>query len=154
MQPIIRLYKPEDFVDITRIWFDAEIVAMPKLMERMAHKLEDAREYFQRAVVAECQIWVYEQDGFPLGFFAVRGDFLDRLYVDPAHHRQGIGQALLMKVRQLLPKHIWLYTHAANKMACSFYEKNGFVAEKFGISPEPEAEPDIEYHWRANPLHK
>jgi ribosomal protein S18 acetylase RimI-like enzyme len=59
-----------------------------------------------------------------------------------------------MKVRQLLPKHIWLYTHAANKMARAFYEKNGFVAEKFGVSPEPESEPDVEYHWRANPQHK
>jgi ribosomal protein S18 acetylase RimI-like enzyme len=74
---------------------------------------------------------------------------MDRLYVDPAYHRQGIGSALLAKARQLLPKHIWLYTHVANKMARSFYEKHGFVAEKFGISPEPESEPDVEYHWRA-----
>ncbi len=154
MQPIIRLYKPEDFDAITRLWFDAQVAAMPKLMKRMGHKLEDARAYFQIAVVAECQIWVYEQDGIPLGFLAVRGDFIDRLYVDPAYHRRGIGQSLLNKARQLLPKHMWLYTHVANKMARSFYEKNGFVAEKFGISPEPEAEPDVEYHWRANPLHK
>ena len=154
MQPIIRLYKPEDFDDITRLWFDAQVAAMPRLMKRMGHMLEDARAYFQIAVVAECQIWVYEQDGVPLGFLAVRGDFIDRLYVDPAYHRRGIGQSLLNKARQLLPKHMWLYTHVAIMMARSFYEKNGFVAEKFGISPEPESEPDVEYHWRANPLHK
>ena len=35
-------------------------------------------------------------------------------------------------------------------MALSFYEKNDFVAEKFGVSPEPESEPDVEYHWRAH----
>ena len=69
MQSIIRLYKPKDFDDITRLWFEAETVAMPKLMERMGHTLEDAREYFQRVVVAEDQIWVYEQDGVPLGKF-------------------------------------------------------------------------------------
>jgi len=154
MQPIIRLYKPEDFDEITRIWFEAETVAMPKLMQRMGHKLEDAREYFQRAVIAECQVWVYEQDGIPLGFFAIHGDLLDRMYVHPDHQRQGIGQALLMKTRQLLPRHIWLYTHVENKAARSFYEKNGFAVEKFGVSPEPEAEPDVEYHWWANPLHK
>jgi ribosomal protein S18 acetylase RimI-like enzyme len=154
MQPIIRLYKPEDFDDITRLWFEAEKVAMPKLMERMGHTLEDAREYFSRVVVTEDQIWVYERDGLPLGFLAIQGDFIDRLYVDPAYHRQGIGQALLMKARQLLPKHMWLYTHAENKMARAFYEKNGFVAEKFGVSPEPESEPDVEYHWWANPVHK
>ena len=154
MQPITRLYKPEDFDDITRLWFEAETVAMPKLMARMGHTLEDAREYFLRAVVGEDQIWVYERSGVPLGFLAIQGDFIDRLYVDPAYHRQGIGQALLMKARQLLPKHMWLYTHVANKMARSFYEKNGFVAEKFGVSPEPESEPDVEYHWWAHPLHK
>lgn len=154
MQPVIRLYRPEDFDDVTRLWFEAEKVAMPKLMKRMRHTLEDAREYFLRAVVAEDQIWVYELNGVPLGFLAIQGDFIDRLYVDPDHHRQGIGKALLMKARQLLPKHMWLYTHVANKMARSFYEKNGFVAEKFGVSPEPESEPDVEYHWRANPLHK
>lgn len=151
MQPIIRLYKPEDFDDVTRLWFEAEKVAMPKLMERMGHTLEDAREYFTRVVVAENQIWVYERDGVPLGFLAIQGDFIDRLYVDPAWHRQGIGQVLLMKARQLLPKHMWLYTHAENKMARAFYEKNGFVAEKFGVSPEPESEPDVEYHWHYHP---
>ena len=154
MQPIIRLYKPKDFDVITRLWFEAETVAMPKLMQRMGHTLEDAREYFQKAVVAECQVWVYEQDGVPLGFFAIQGELLDRLYVDPTYHRQGIGQALLMKARQLLPKHMWLFTHAENKMARAFYEKNGFIAEKFGVSPEPESEPDVEYHWWVNPVHK
>ena len=146
MQSIIRLYKPEDFDDITRLWFEAETSAMPKLMARMGHTLEEAREYFSRVIVAENQIWVYELDGVPLGFLAIQGDFIDRLYVDPAYHRQGIGQALLMKARQLLPKHMWLYTHTENKMARAFYEKNGFVAEKFGVSPEPESEPDVEYH--------
>ena len=154
MQPIIRLYKFEDFDDITLLWFEAEKVAMPKLMARMQHTLEDAREYFSRAVVAEDQIWVYELAGVALGFLAIQGEFIDRLYVNPAYHRQGIGHALLMKARQLLPKHMWLFTHAANKMARSFYEKNGFVAEKYGVSPEPESEPDVEYHWRANPLKK
>ncbi len=154
MQPIIRLYKFEDFEQVTYLWFEAEKVAMPKLMARMGHTLEDAREYFSRVVVGEDQIWVYESEGAPLGFLAIQGEFIDRLYVHPEHHRRGIGQALLMKARQLLPKHMWLYTHAANKMARSFYEKNGFIVEKYGVSPEPESEPDVEYHWRANPFNK
>jgi putative acetyltransferase len=154
MRSIIRLYKTEDFYDIKLQWFEEETVAMPKLMERMNYTIEDAREYFRRAVVAEDQIWVYERDGIPLGFLAIQGEFIDRLYVDPVYHREGIGQALLMKARQLLPTHMWLYTHVANKMARAFYEKNGFVVEKFGVSPEPESEPDVEYHWRANSHHK
>ena len=45
MQPIIRLYKPEDFDAITRLWFDAQTVAMPKLMARMGYEFDDACEY-------------------------------------------------------------------------------------------------------------
>ena len=148
MQSIIRLYKPEDFEAITRLWFDAQKAAMPKLMLRMGYEFDDACEFFRKAVVTENQIWVYERDDVRLGFLAIQGEFIDRLYVHPAYHRRGIGQALLEKARQLLPKHMWLYTHVANKMARSFYEKNDFVAEKFGVSPEPESEPDVEYHWR------
>jgi len=151
---LIRLYRTEDFEAITRLWFDAQMAAMPKLMARMGYEFDDACEFFRKAVITENQIWVYERDGVPLGFLAIQGEFIDRLYVDPAFHRQGIGQALLEKARQLLPKHMWLYTHVANKMARSFYEKNGFVAEKFGVSPEPESEPDVEYHWRAKPQSK
>ena len=149
MQNIIRLYKPEDFEPITRLWFDAQTVAMPDMMARMDYKFDEAQAYFRNVIVLETQMWVYERDGVPLGFIAIQGELIDRLYVHPAYHRQGIGQALLMKARELLPEHIWLYTHVANKMARAFYEKNDFIAEGFGVSPAPESEPDVEYHWRA-----
>jgi hypothetical protein len=50
--------------------------------------------------------------------------------------------------RKRSPVHLWLYTLQINVNARVFYEKNGFVAEKFGFSPPPENEPDVEYHWR------
>ena len=149
MQNTIRLYKTEDFEPITRLWFDAQTVAMPDMMARMDYKFDEAQAYFRNVIVLETQMWVYERDGVPLGFIAIQGELIDRLYVHPAYHRQGIGKALLMKARELLPEHIWLYTHVANKMARAFYEKNDFIAEGFGVSPAPESEPDVEYHWRA-----
>ena len=128
---------------------DIEIVALTaKLMARMKYDLESAREYFRDVVLVENQTWVYELDGIPVGFLCVQGEYIDRLYVDPAYHRQGIGRALLKKARSLSPRHLWLYTHVANKMARAFYERFGFVAEKFGSSRPPESEPDVEYHWR------
>lgn len=149
MPNTIRPYKTEDFEAVTRLWFDAQTVAMPEMMARMGYEFNEAQEYFRNIVVNENQIWVYERDGEPLGFLAIQGELIDRLYVHPAWHRQGIGQALLNKARELLPKHIWLYTHTANRMARAFYEKNDFIAEGFGSSPPPESEPDVEYHWRA-----
>ncbi len=145
---MIRPYREDDFEVVTAFWFEAMQVAMPEMMKRMNHNLEGAREFFQNSVVTESQLWVYEFENTPIAFLALADDFVDRLYVTPAHHRRGVGRALLDYAKTLSPNHLWLYTHAANKMARVFYEKNGFIAENFGVSPAPESEPDVEYHWR------
>jgi hypothetical protein len=41
-----------------------------------------------------------------------------------------------------------LHTHQENHAARQLYEKHGFRAVKFGLSPPPEGAPDVEYHWR------
>ena len=144
---MIHPYRDEDFEIIVRFWFDAVQIAEPELTQRMNYEFEGAREYFHK-VVAENQMWVYELENTPVGFLGIQNDFIDRLYVDPKYQRRGIGQKLLEYARTLSPDHLWLYTDQANKISRPFYEKNDFVAEKFDVSPPPESEPDVEYHWR------
>jgi GNAT superfamily N-acetyltransferase len=91
---------------------------------------------------------VAELDSRPVAFMAMRGDFIDQLYVHPEYQNHGIGKALLEHARQISPEHLWLYTLQINGNARVFYERNGFVAETFGMSPPPENEPDVQYHWR------
>ena len=146
---MIRPYRSDDFDAVTRFWFDAMEAAMPGLEERLGHTLEDARGYFADVVLRRNQVWIFELAESPVGYLGVSGEFIDRLYVNRAYFRRGIGRALLEQARSLSPIHLWLYTHQANKMARNFYEKNGFHPEKFGTSPAPESEPDVEYHWRA-----
>jgi len=145
---MVRPYREEDFETVTRFWHEAMRVAMPEVEARMGHTLENARGYFLDVIAVENQLWVYELENKPVGYMAIQGEFIDRLYVDPAYHRRGIGQALFDHAKTLSPEHLWLYTHVANAMARGFYEKNGFFPEKFGVSPPPESEPDVEYHWR------
>jgi putative acetyltransferase len=142
---MIRPYK-EDFETIVKFWFEAVQVAEPELVKRMQYEFQGAREYFKN-VVTENKMWVYELNQEPVGFLAMQNEFIDRLYVNPKLHRQGIGKALLEFAKILSPNHLWLYTDQANKMSRAFYEKNEFVPEKFGVSPPPESEPDVEYHW-------
>lgn len=144
---MIRPYREEDFEVVSKFWFDATAVATPELIKRMGHELDGSRYYFRNVIVPENQTWVYEMDKTPVGFLGLQGEYIDRLYVDPAFHRRGVGQALLAHAQQLSPHHLWLKTHAVNQMARAFYEKNGFIAEKFGVSDPPESEPDVEYHW-------
>jgi hypothetical protein len=68
--------------------------------------------------------------------------------VHPSVQRRGVGAALLRHAIALSPAGIELHTHVRNAKARAFYEKHHLVAVKFGVSPPPESEPDVEYHWR------
>ena len=74
-------------------------------------------------------------------------DFIDQLYVDPDHQRKGIGSALIAHAKRLSPSGLRLFTLQINANGRAFYDNAGFVAVRFGVSPPPESEPDVEYHW-------
>lgn len=144
----IRAYRPEDFYPVTILWRISREKSVPEFQMEKGHFFYEDQHYFQNHILKENQVWVATVDDQPVAFLAMRGDFIDQLYIHPDHWRQGIGKALLDFAREQSPDHLWLYTLQINVNARAFYEKNGFVAEKFGVSPPPESEPDVEYHWR------
>lgn len=143
----IRPYRASDFDAVTILWRFAREKSLPDFQRIKGHFFFEDRDYFRNQILVNDQVWVYEQDGSPLGFLAMRNDFIDHLYVHPESWWHGIGTKFLSFARTLSPDHLWLYTLQINKNACRFYERHGFVAEKFGTSPPPENEPDVEYHW-------
>ena len=144
----IREYRPDDFDALTILWRVAREKSLPDFQRRKGHFFYEDQDYFRAHIMQENQVWVVEMDRRPVAFMAIRGDFIDHLYVHPDHQQRGIGKALLEHARQVSPEHLWLYTLQVNAGARLFYEKNGFTAEKFGMSPPPESEPDVQYHWR------
>jgi ribosomal protein S18 acetylase RimI-like enzyme len=145
---VIREYRAEDFDAVTILWRISREKSLPDFQQEKGHFFYEDRDYFQYHVLMENQIWVVDVDNYPVAFMAMNKDFVDQLYIHPNYWRQGLGLALLNIARARSPEHVWLYTLQVNANARAFYEKNGFVAEKFGISPPPESEPDVEYHWR------
>jgi ribosomal protein S18 acetylase RimI-like enzyme len=145
---IIREYRPEDFDAVTILWRIAREKSLPEVQRSKGHFFYEDQDYFRDHVLKENQVFVVESDRKPVAFMAMRADFIDHLYVHPEYQKRGIGKELLDFARRLSPEHIWLYTLQINENARAFYEKNGFAAEKFGVSPPPENEPDVEYHWR------
>ena len=113
-------------------------------------ELDEAKaiQIFRDVIVKNCDVWVYETAGTICGYLAMKGSYIDRLYVDPAHQRSGIGTELIRHAKALFPQGLELHTHQQNHRARAFYEKLGFLPVKFGVSPPPEALPDVEYHWR------
>jgi ribosomal protein S18 acetylase RimI-like enzyme len=145
---IIREYRTEDFDAVTILWRISREKSIPEFQLEKGHFFFEDRDYFQKQIIKNNHIWVVVSQNYPVGFMAMNNDFVDQLYIDPDHQRRGIGRSLLNLARERSPEHVWLYTLQVNASARAFYEKNGFVAEKFGISPPPESEPDVEYHWR------
>ena len=145
---LIREYCEEDFDPVTILWRVAREVSLPEFQIEKGHFFYEDQAYFRNQILKKDRVWVVEVDQHPIAFMAMENDFIDQLYVDPRYQRKGIGEALLEFARGRSPEHLWLYTLQVNVNARSFYEKNGFVVEKFGFSPPPENEPDVEYHWR------
>ena len=144
----IREYRLQDFDALTILWRISREKSLPEFQRQKGHFFYEDQDYFRDHILKENEVWVLEMDQRPVAFMAMRDDFIDHLYVHPDYQNRGIGKALLEHARGFSPNHLWLYTLQANVNARAFYEKNGFVVEKFGFSPPPENEPDVEYHWR------
>jgi ribosomal protein S18 acetylase RimI-like enzyme len=145
----LRRYRPADFDAVTVLWRISREKSLPQLFNNdKSHFFYEDQDYFRDRILMENDVWVVEMEERPVAFLAIREEFIDQLYVHPDYQNRGIGKALLDHARGLSPDHLWLYTLQINGNARLFYERQGFVAEKFGFSPPPENEPDVEYHWR------
>ncbi|HJQ14648.1 MAG TPA: GNAT family N-acetyltransferase [Anaerolineales bacterium] len=144
----IRDYRTEDFDAVTILWRIAREKSLPEFQRLKGHFFYEDRDYFLDHVLKEDRVFVVEGEDRPVAFMAMKVDFIDHLYVHPEYQNQGLGKLMLDYARQLSPDHIWLYTLQINMNAREFYERNGFTAVKYGVSPPPESEPDVEYHWR------
>ena len=144
---IIRRYEPADFDAVNDLWRRARLHALPDFQARKGHTVEEDREHFRDVVLVRHDVWVAELDGQATGFLAVAGDFIDQLYVDPDHQRKGLGRALIAHARELSPSGLRLFTFQINHDGRAFYESQGFVVARLGVSPPPESEPDVEYRW-------
>ena len=146
--PVVRRYRPDDFDAVNDLWRRARLDAVPDFQARKGHTAEEDRAYFRNVVLVKNDVWVLDVGGRPAAFMAIAGDFIDQLYVDPGHQRRGLGTVLLTYARTLSPAGLRLYTLQVNTGAQAFYAKRGFVLVRAGVSPPPESEPDLEYHWR------
>ena len=144
----IRPYRKNDFDAVAILWRIARERSLPDFQRAKGYFFVEDIEYFRDHIVPRNKLWVAKLDSTRVGYMAMQNDFVDQLYIHPDFWRRGIGAALLKHAKLLSPEHVWLFTLQVNMQARGFYEKHGFVAERLGVSPPPESEPDVEYHWR------
>jgi ribosomal protein S18 acetylase RimI-like enzyme len=144
----IRRIRTSDIASTARVWHDSKQAEYTYLPLQQAMTLEEDTIVFRDRVIPGNDTWVAVKNGAIVGFLTLSGSYVARLYVDPGYQGSGVGSALLDHAKQLSPTGLELHTHQRNLRARGFYESREFVAVKFGISPAPENEPDVEYHWR------
>jgi GNAT superfamily N-acetyltransferase len=144
----IRPFADDDATKVIGVWHRSGQAAYQYLPTWQALTLERAGEIFRAAIRPRCDIWVGTRHGDVVAFLALRSSYIDRMYVDPPEWRKGWGTAFILLAKELHPTGLELHTHLENRAARWLYEKHGFTAVKFGVSPPPESAPDVEYHWR------
>jgi GNAT superfamily N-acetyltransferase len=137
----------DDVDDVVRLWRESKLEAYPYVEAQQRHTRQEDDDHFRAVVCVECAVWVADEGGRLVGMLAIKGDYIDQLFVAVGEQRRGIGAALLEQARRLSPGGLRLHTFQRNARARAFYEKQGFAAVGFGISPAPESEPDVEYVW-------
>lgn len=141
-------FREEDEAEVAGVWHHSGLATYTYFPAWQAITLEAAQRVFHDILLPNCAIWVGTADGRVVAYLAVEGSHIDRLYVDPTEWRQGWGTRSIASAKYLAAEGLELHTHQQNHATCALYERHGFIAVIYGVSPPPESAPDVEYHWR------
>jgi ribosomal protein S18 acetylase RimI-like enzyme len=112
------------------------------------HTLEEHCAWFAR-VIAEREVWVWDEEGAPLGFIVLGDGTVDYLYVEPGMSGRGIGSALVDRAKTRRPEGFSLWTFQQNEGARRFYERHGLrVIRLTDGEGNEEKTPAALYAWR------
>jgi ribosomal protein S18 acetylase RimI-like enzyme len=143
----VRAFVERDFDDLVTLWHETNLVSYRYNEVQQKHTLSDARDFFRDQLLPACHVLVATRAEQLLGMLALQAPWIRHLAVFPEHQRKGVGTLLLRHAREHAKADLRLYTFQRNAAARAFYERHGFVAVAFGVSPAPESEPDVEYRW-------
>ena len=149
---LVRPFEARDEAAVVAVWHRSGRSAYTFLPTWQAFTVEEAQAVWRNVIRPKCDIWVGTLDQRVVAYLAMNGSYIDRMYVDPMEWRKGWGSRLVALAKGLSPSGLELHTHQENRAARALYEKQGFVAVRFGLSPPPESVPDVEYHWRPSNL--
>ena len=98
--------------------------------------------------VSTDEVWVAEAGGEVVAYVRLTAQWLDDLYVVPAHAGRGIGTALLDLATVLRPDGFGLWVFETNVAARRFYAARGLVeVERTDGADNEERAPDVHLRW-------
>lgn len=151
---LLRPAIPADLPSVGELFWRTREAAVPAMPAVVHDHASVVRHFSGLELGGGREVWLAEADGVLVGFLIVMGAWLDDLYVDPAHQRDGVGAALLELARGLRPDGFELWVFASNEPARAFYARHGLVElETTDGTGNEEGAPDVRMAWPgADPL--
>ena len=121
----LRPYTPADWPPVCRIHDAARPLELaaggvdPRALRPMVD-VAGADEFFESETLVAT-----DAQGDAIGFVSWNGDKVTWLYVDPAHHRRGIGRTLLTEAIARIGPQAWTNCVGGNQAALWLYRSSG-----------------------------
>ncbi len=119
---MIRPIKPQEIEAVLDIWLIASIQAHDFIeAEFWRSQLDNMRDVYLPA----SEVFVYEQAGDVVGFYALYEDNLAAIFVAPSCQGKGVGKALIADAKTRR-KSLTLSVYKENQASYQFYVSQGF----------------------------
>jgi putative acetyltransferase len=119
---VIRGYRPADLEEVLGVWGSASALAHPFLSREF---LEQERRNIAGVYLPKAKTWVWDDGGHVVGFISLLGNEVGGLFVDPKHHRSGIGRVLVECARAARGE-LEAEVFERNQLGRAFYAALGF----------------------------
>ena len=125
---IIRNFNDFDLKRVMRIWYEGNLEA---------HDFVDKNYWeknfgFVKRSLPESEVYVYEIDGYVVGFVGIDEGYIAGLFVDKEYRGVGIGTKLIEYVKELYD-FFTLHVFENNYGAVTFYENRGLIKKEESI---------------------
>jgi GNAT superfamily N-acetyltransferase len=127
---LVRDAEASEIDNLARTWYDAWQDAHARIVPSELARVRTLESFNARLRAALSQVRVVGPRGKPLGFYLLKGDELNQLFVDAAARGLGVGVALIDDAEARLAssgvRTAWLACAIGNDRAARFYEKRGW----------------------------
>ena len=134
---MIRKLKKEDIDEVMEIWKNENI----RTHDFISKEYWKNNYEYVKDILPNADIDVYLLDEHIVGFIGVDNDYIEGIFVDINNQHNGIGTALLNKIKEEKEK-LTLSVYKKNINAIKFYKKNGFIITGESIDKNTD---EIEY---------
>lgn len=150
---VVRAAEPSEADHLAQVWYQSWKDAHWDLLPDALKRVRTPESFRERMAAGIARVRTIGPRGAPVGFYMLKHDELDQLFVSAAARGTGAAAALIEDAEARLAEQgtrtAWLACAIGNHRAARFYEKHGWTRAGTMVSqhPTPEGTVSLEV-WR------